>query len=251
MEDFDNIAGFYGDFEKDELYIFRNNALKKQLQEKIPKINESFDSCYSQELDYLSEEISKLIAIQFGGIRRAEKSKIELQIVCANLYRNSINTLTTALQLTRSGYPVQSGTLLRSAIEICAAAIHLYLSPEKFEEFKKKEFKSTKSISFADNIIPAFGKIWGFLSNTQVHINVMHGNWHPVKFFEEKKESITSFNIGLIALSTIVLRASLERVYFKEIPMPEMWKLSETGEFIYIEPKKEKLVWIKNKMEGK
>ena len=65
------------------------------------------------------------------------------------------------------------------------------VEPSALREFHAGRLKSTKSISFANKVIPGFGKIYGELSNQFVHVGTMHSSLNPVKAYNESEEPLS------------------------------------------------------------
>ena len=81
--------------------------------------------------------------------------------------------------------------LSRNVIETTCTVFHLMVEPSALREFHAGRLKSTKSISFANKVIPGFGKIYGELSNQFVHVGTMHSSLNPVKAYNESEEPLS------------------------------------------------------------
>jgi hypothetical protein len=100
------------------------------------------------------------------------------------LYNKACDFLISSYVLLRQAAYVESVALARLSIETCCVGMHVSLDPKAFSQFRKssfKEFKATKSVSFARKHIDFIGAIWGALSAIGVHPNWhMHGAKHDV-----------------------------------------------------------------------
>ena len=239
----ENIAAIYLDEEKGQQLIFTRDQLINQLQRVCPEIEKSFDKTFSEEFKNLSSDLSEILPIQFVGYKNAHESSNNLLITCGDLLRNSANTIISASQTLRCGFRLQSGILLRSVIEMCATVVHLLAKPEDLQKFLADELSSTKSISIADKQVPLFGRIWGVLSQKQIHINSLHADWYPMKEYIDKGEVPASVTLGMLGVSTMILAIVTELTYIKSVEMPKYWKIVGEGQFMFIPPDETNLLW--------
>jgi hypothetical protein len=240
----ENIAAIFVDKEKNERYIFTRDQIINQLQRVCPEINKSFDAIFAVELKELSSDLSEIMAIQFVGYRNAQESEDKLLVTCGNLLRNSVNTIIAASQTLRCGFRLQSGILLRSVIEICATVVHLLVKPEDLNQFLNDKLTSTKSISIADKQVPFFGRIWGVLSKKQIHINSLHTDWYPLKEYKDKDEVPASVTLGMLGVSTMILRIVTELTFINELQELKYWEVIKEGKVKFIPPDNSKISWI-------
>lgn len=239
----ENILDIYYDKENDKRYIFTRDQLINQLQNVCPKIQKSFDITFSQEFRILSSDLSEILLNQFIGYREAVNINNELLITCGDLLRNSANTIIATNQTLRCGFRLQSGILLRSVIEMCATVVHLLVKPNDLKKFLADELSSTKSISIADKQIPLFGKIWGVLSNKQIHINSLHTDWYPMKEYNDKEEIPASVTLGMIGVSTMILAIVTELTFINKIEKLKYWQVIREGQVEFIPPNASTLSW--------
>ena len=239
----ENIAAIYFDEERGEQLIFTKDQVVNQLQRVCSNINNSFDITFKEEFNNLSADLSAILPIQFIGYRNAIEANNKLLITCGDLLRNSANTIIAATQTLRCGFRLQSGILLRSVVEICATVVHLLVKPEDLDNFLSDKLKSTRSVSIADKQIPLFGKVWGVLSNKQIHINSLHADWYPMKDFGDKEEVPASVTLGMLGVTTMILAITTELSFVNEIKKPKYWEVIEKGKVKFIPPTDISFAW--------
>jgi len=239
----DNIAAIYTDEERLQRYIFTRDILINQLQNICPDINKSFDKTFEEEFRSLSSDLSEILPLLFVGKKQALKENNQLFIICGDLLTNAGNTIIAATQTLRCGFRMQSGILLRSVIEICATVMHLIIEPDKLNDFLNDKVKSTKSISVAEKQVPLFGRIWGLLSEKQIHINTLHADKYPMQVYEDKSEIPASVTIGMLGITTLILSIVTELTFVNEIKSPKHWEILGKGMVKFIPPDAEKLKW--------
>ena len=243
----EEIAGVYTDEEKGERMIFKKNQLINQLQRNEPQINESFDKIYSTEFKNISSDLSQIMPLLYIGHKQALIDRKELIITCGDLLRNASNTIISSVSTLRSGFRLQCGILLRSAIEMCATVTHLILEPKALEDFKNDKIKSTYSISVANKQIPIFGKAWGILSKKQIHINSLHADWYPLKEYTDIDEVPAEVTLGIIGMAIMILHITTELAFYLYIDEHRYWKFEGENKVSFIPPDDDKIGWIKEK----
>jgi hypothetical protein len=101
------------------------------------------------------------------------QSQVDQDIV--GILSNANTTTQTAYELWRRGLLLQTGTLLRNAIEASAFAVSLRSNPEKHGRYRTGQLSSTNAISQAVRNLGSVGrdivKLWGELSKHFVHIS--------------------------------------------------------------------------------
>lgn len=245
----DEITGVYTDEEKGERLIFKRNQLINQLTKIEEQIKESFDKIYTDEFYNLSSDLSEILPLLYIGHKHSLEENNKLLITCGDLLRNASNTIISSVSSLRSGFRLQSGILQRSVIEMCATVIHLIVEPNALDDFQNDKLKSTYSISVANKQISIFGKIWGLLSNKQIHINSLHADWYPLNTFESKEEIPAEVTIGIIGMSIVILRITTELAFCNYIDELQYWKRIDENKLAFIPPNEDNIKWIKEKLD--
>lgn len=110
-------------------------------------------------------------------------SEIEQDVV--GILSNANQTVKTAYELWRRGLLLQTGILLRSAVESSAFAVVLHQQPALHAAYRKRKISSSKAVSQAITILgeagPNIGQLYGALSSHFVHVGLIQRNpltWH-------------------------------------------------------------------------
>jgi len=97
--------------------------------------------------------------------------------VAFGLMTKGMNTLMAAFELSLAGYFWEPSILLRSALEGFATAWDLVHNKARFELWKaKRRFDSSDSITNVKEAIDEIGKLYGYLSNFNVHTNPLNSS---------------------------------------------------------------------------
>lgn len=195
-----------------------------------------FDAEYDEEINWLAEELS-FYYIQLSTIINSESTTADERDV-ASLFWNAQNTILASLQLFRTGFLMQSASMVRGAIEIACTAYDLYKNPNKKEAFEKCEYKSTSSIEIAKEVDPDIGEWWGsFLSNVFTHINPAHGlpqgTSHGLMavggIFDDSESKTQILTLSAIILSFHKVSSFIEYIFANKLPHLYYWQKSAHG----------------------
>lgn len=194
------------------------------------------------EFMFLITKMQETLAA-YRAQRTAAEEKFAREPALCLMYK-SANTLMASLELALSGYHWEPPILFRNALEGCAVAWDIVTNEKRFKLWETgKHFKSSDSVSQLQKVDWFYGEIWGFLSNTKVHITKK--NCSPPLFatdtgpvfqlfglvpegMEEKKRNVVEASI--MAAHTC-LRLT-EIVFFPFITNPETVKLDRGGQFV-------------------
>jgi hypothetical protein len=136
-----------------------------------------------------------------------------------------MNTLMAAFELSLGGYMWEPSILLRSALEGCATAWDLVHNKSRFELWKaKRKFDSTDSISNVKEVSGEIGRLYGHLSNFNVHTSPLNSSPSMVVIEDEPrfqffgfvspgKESVRKTEIFLCLFVTYVCLQLAELVF--------------------------------------
>lgn len=85
----------------------------------------------------------------------------------------SIDILISALHMVCQRQRIEAFALLRLALETAATGLHICKDRSTFKCYAEMKYKSTAAISFAKEVVPCLGEIWGALSALSVHANAL------------------------------------------------------------------------------
>ena len=93
------------------------------------------------------------------------------------LMTKGANTLGAAFELSLDGYLWEPPSLLRVSLETFSVAWDIVHNRKRFQSWlNSKKFKSTTSVSNAKEVSAVIGKLNGFLSEMNVHINPLNSS---------------------------------------------------------------------------
>ena len=108
--------------------------------------------------------------------------------VAFGLMTKGANTLMAAFELSLGGYLWEPSILLRSALEGCATAWDLVHNKSRFELWKaRRKFDSSDSITNVKEVSDAIGKLYGHLSNFNVHTHPLNSSPSMVMVQDQPK----------------------------------------------------------------
>lgn len=131
------------------------------------------DGIYKPEIEEFSRLINSIITplSKFDAARPRRDDEVPYHSAFG-LMTKGANTLAAAFELALSGYLWEPSGLLRVALETYAVAWDIVNNPERFAKWKAdKKFESTRSISNAKEVTEVIGRLYGMLSDMNVHIN--------------------------------------------------------------------------------
>ena len=150
--------------------------------------------------------------------------------VAFGLMTKSVNTLMAAFELSLGGYMWEPSILLRSALEGSATAWDLVHNKSRFELWKtKRRFDSTDSISNVKEVSAEIGKLYGHLSNFNVHTSPLNSSpsmllvddeakFQFFGFVRPGKESVRKTEIFLCLFVTYICLQLTELVFIATHP---------------------------------
>ena len=100
------------------------------------------------------------------------------------LLTKGANTLGAAYELILSGYLWEPPALFRIVVESCAVAWDITTNPDRYQLWLAgKKFQSTDSIGSAKSVIADIGRLYGLLSQMNVHTSVLNAS--PAMFLSD------------------------------------------------------------------
>ena len=187
-----------------------------------------FDVKYSRELNEVVSYFEKTIK-NFTLIFLKSSSNLYMKNKDSKfLILRSIEYLITSLSLIRQRAIIESGCIIRLALETAATSFHIHKDIKQLKVFKEGNYKSTTAINFANKYIPQFGKLWGALSTATVHITPFHGiyeshkdnNIYECGEINFGKKQLDEFQdkrfMLLLKIACSIINRFYELIYYKE-----------------------------------
>jgi hypothetical protein len=201
-----------------------------------------FDSLYGDDV----EEISKLYSESLAYIRFAcedstsdEKS---LRSVQSRLLLNAAKSFSAAVHLLRTGYVLQPGVLVRSALETIGVAVYLCVRPGELKRYEDGTLESTRCIGEAKGVLPWFGELYGSLSEQFVHIGRLHA-LPNYSFAYTKRHPAVGTNLLILRRLAWMLSVATEFIFTEHFTELRYFRRLESGKYVYL-PSKTEPEWL-------
>jgi hypothetical protein len=163
--------------------------------------------------------------------------------VAYGLMTKAVNTMMAGFELALSGYYWEPPILFRNAVEGCATAWDVAQNENSFTLWQSsKPFKSADSISMLAKEDKLYGKIWGHLSNMNVHTTQLNSSptaflidgqptFQLFGFVPRGKEETRRFAIEFSIFAAFVCLQLTEIVFFAFASDPETLTKSDQDGF--------------------
>lgn len=203
-----------------------NNVMLEYLRKLSPESKARLTEHFRDEV----EEVAILLATAMETLQNyhaahdGQRSESDPKHVAFGVMTKGANTLVAAFELSLNGYLWEPSILLRSALEGCVAAWDIVHNPSRFATWKSGKFESTGSISNAKEVAPEIGRLWGHLSNMNVHTSPLNSSpsmltvedeikFQFCGFVRAGKESIRATEVYLVLFVTYICLQLTELVF--------------------------------------
>ncbi len=155
-----------------------NESVLKYLRELSAEAKARTTSCFSAEVEEFSFLTAKMIeTLQCYHSQNPVHDERDPKQIAFGLMTKGANTLMAGFELALTGYKWEPPILFRSALEGFATAWDIVHNKTRFVSWKAgKKFDSTDSISNLKKAIEPVGKMYGFLSNMNVHTSPLNSS---------------------------------------------------------------------------
>ena len=232
--------------------IATRNILSNLVTRDISPVCISFDQHYAERIRPIDELFSDAAFILFTTTRYDGNISEDYESVLYGLLNNALNSIGSATVLLRSGFYKQALTLMRQAIEIASTVIHIVGddSGKALAEFKDNTYVSSKSITKAKAAIPVIGELWGFLSNSYVHITSMYAFVQTLRPYTEEQQVVIDA-IDCLRMSTWIVYLAAEIAFPMTLSENRYWKPLVVGNrhALAFNPNREEREWAANYLD--
>jgi hypothetical protein len=217
-----------------------------QIKRDSVKIASSFDklcNCHMQEISRLT---SVILMVIHRGITKANRENDKLRIACLEMLSNAMNSFVAAATLLRNGYRLQPGILIRTIIETISTVHHLFICPDDLKAFREGRLRSSKTIAAAKEVLPPFGKLYGFYSEQFAHIGKLHQSIQPLTPYD-KFDNALATNISFLRLTSWLLYVTIELVCYDIVSKHRYWQYlgkNEQGIIYAYNPNDDERKWM-------
>jgi hypothetical protein len=205
--------------------VATRNLLSNLVRRDISPICVSFDQHYAARMHPIDELFSDTAFLLFTTTRFDGNIREDYESILYGLLTNALNCLSSATVLLRSGFYKQALVLNRQAIEIASTVIHIVGddTQKALKDFKENKYSSTKSLNKAKAAIPVIGELWGFLSNSYVHITSMYGFAQALRPYKEDEQAVIDV-IDCLRMATWIVYLAAEIAFPMSLAENRYWK---------------------------
>jgi hypothetical protein len=229
--------------------VVTRNLLTNLVRRDINPICTSFDQHYGARLRPIDGLFSDTAFLLFTTTRCDGNIREDYESVLYGLLSNAQNGLGSATVLLRSGFYKQALLLIRQAIEIASTVIHIIGDDtgKALRDFKEDKYSSTKSLSKAKAAIPVIGELWGFLSNSYVHITSMYGFAQALRPYKEDQYAVIEV-IDCLRMAAWIVYLATEIAFPMSLAENRYWKPLTVGSrnAVAFNPSQEEREWAAN-----
>jgi hypothetical protein len=149
-----------------------------------------------------------------------------------SLKHNVILSVIASYRCLAEGLFLQSGILLRSAIENCFVILDVCLSQNELKRFLENNYNAGTTVARLKKYLPReFVRWYGYLSANFTHVGIFHqAPYLPCASYPNNWVIVTG--LQNIVRVLVVYHALLERVYLQNVTDPMFWK-KESGKVIF------------------
>ena len=225
------------DIENRRIIATSNDVLFNQLKRDCPRIADAFDKMCSAQFQAFNDETCRFMAT-FAELLAAfpEKPyKRELYMTYLTILINATHTFIAAVELTRRGFRLQPGILIRSILESVSTVCHLVINQHHVEKLKAGQLRSTRTIASAKKVFPPLGRFYGLLSESFTHISHLHYSVSDENSIKEYRagEDALEFNCNALRFSIWSINVVSELAFFDSLSRHNYFRKIAENAFLY------------------
>lgn len=203
----------------------RSDFVQKRLASG-PISSAAFDAQFSPDISEISFELSIVDALIALGVENGRETKeADLYRRLGGILRNAAFTVVSALELTRLGYGLQPGILLRSTLEGVAVVFDIVVNDESRKRFLAKTYSPTKAPARARGVFKIIGPLYGALSEHHTHIKASHESDYALDPLGDTARA----NLMLVKAGTALVAIATEMLFHRSAGATRYWRVSPQG----------------------
>ena len=214
-------VGYMLDQQHGQLVVYTDEMLINQLQRDSLKIAASFDELCEEHLRSMSRLCSEVFMLLHQGLI-VDLYHNELDQACIGMLMNAANSFSAAVTLLRNGYRLPPGILVRNILETISTVLHLFTRPDDLKKFKEGQLKSSKTIAAAKEVLPPFGRLYGFFSQEFAHIGSIQRELQPLVPYDHIDDALR-VNLCFLKMTIWLLYVSSELLCLDIVGRPRYW----------------------------
>lgn len=162
------------------------------------------------------------------------------------------NSMLSAIQLIRQGYPLEPQFLMRVAIESFALALSFHLDKDSYVKYKNEKLSGKDCIGTAKKALKEIGQIYGLLSEVTHPNRKTTGNNYNEKSgsmiigggYTEHLSHRVLFNFSLLNYLLLTLWKGAELIFYGFENDPKFWETKEDGYILKLDDSIKQLVKV-------
>ena len=232
----DRLYAQFVDLERRLRIATSNDVLFNQLRRDGPRIASAFDTMCAQDLDVLNQEMCHFVATLAAVTTKLPQGsfKHDLCMTCLVLLANATNTIVAAIELTRHGFRLQPGILLRNVLESVSTVYHIVMNQHDLNKLRDGKLSSTRTIASAKKVFPPFGHFYGLLSNSFTHVGHLHFSVDSatIKEYQVGEEAL-EFNLNALRFAIWNINVAAELAFFDSLSSHRYFRKVADNAFIF------------------
>jgi hypothetical protein len=212
------------------LYVYGSNMLTNRVDREASVIAKDFDQLCRDYLADIDEVYSCAMSLLHHGLTQARKHNDETRCALATVLTNALKSFTAAYALLRTGWRLQPYLCIRNAFEALSVAIHVAMTPQDFERFKRGELDSTRTFNSAKKLMPIFGRVYGDMSHQFVHVGKPFRHIQQGSKYQKNEKDLWGCLFVLMSLIWFTYEV-VEFIFYDFARDPIFWKRIGDNEY--------------------
>ena len=233
----DRLYAEFVDLEDRLRIAISNDVLFNHLRRDGPRIANSFDNMCAQDLEALNKEVCHLVATLAEVSTKLPRGPLRRELCATSLalLSNATQTFIAAIELTRRGYRLQPGILLRHVLESVSTVCHIVIDQNGIRKLKEGKLLSTRTIASAKKVFPPFGRFYGLLSDSFTHVGHLHSSLdsgNAIKEYEVGEEAL-DFNLNALRFAIWSINVTAELAFFDSLSVHRYFRRVSNNAFMF------------------
>lgn len=222
----DNIVAHYRDRQTGERRVFLSDLVWTLLHDESSQAGSAFDARFKADIDEISHEAAVAHALLRIGLENAEGAPdADLLLRLGHILENALESSLGALQLTRHGFGLQPGMLLRSVVEGVSVVFDVVVNESSTKKYRRGKYSPTGSATRASSVFKFLGRFFGTLSESHTHIKAGHEQYRA----RSAVDDTAAANLSLVKVGVALVGLAAEFLFQRSAAQPRYWKRHRDG----------------------
>ena len=208
------------------------DILINQIQRDSNTIAQSFDRLCTVDIQKMSDVYAEICVGTF--VSTAAPDTLDgVRKTCLTLTMNALKSVTAGVLLLRAGYRLQPGILVRNVLETVSTVFYLSRNATRLNDVLSGAIQSPATISAAKEILPVYGRLYGFFSDQFAHVGEFHHEFHPLVTFSSRDDDSLRHPLLWLKIALWLIYVSTELVFYDHFSAPKFWNRQSPGCFTF------------------